>query len=128
MAACYGAGALSSLLLARWSGRLGLAVGHLAALAGAVAGVGISLGVLLGEPGRTLTQPLPVLFPFARLSLSVDGLSAYFLFVISLGRRGSHLRSGVSSGAFTRCRIGATGGAGSRVERVPGLHGVPVLR
>jgi len=49
-----------------------------------VAGFGISLGVLLGEPGRTLTLPLPVLFPFARLSLSVDGLSAYFLFVISL--------------------------------------------
>jgi hydrogenase-4 component B len=84
MAACYGAGALSSLLLARWSGRLALAVGHLAALVGAVAGVGVSLGVLLGEPGRTLTRPLPALFPFARLSLAVDGLSAYFLFVISI--------------------------------------------
>ena len=84
MAACYGAGALSSLLLARWSGRFALAVGHLAALAGAVAGVGVSLGVLLGVPGRTLTQSLPIFFPFARLSLSVDGLSAYFLFVISL--------------------------------------------
>src|SRR5665811_1717923 len=83
MAACYGAGALSSLL-AWWSGRLALGVGHLAALAGAVVGLGVSLGVLLGDPGRTLTQPLPVLFPFARLSLSVDGLSAYFLFVISL--------------------------------------------
>ena len=83
MAACYGAGALSSLL-ARWSGRLALGVGHLAALAGAVVGLGVSLGVLLGDPGRTLTQPLPDLFPFARLSLSVDGLSAYFLLVISL--------------------------------------------
>ena len=84
IAACYGAGALSSLLLARWSGRLALVVAHLAALAGAVAGVGLSLRVLLGEPGRTLIQPLPVVFPFARLSLSVDGLSAYFLLVISL--------------------------------------------
>ena len=83
MAACYGAGALSSLL-AWWSGRLALAVGHLAALAGAMAGLGVSVGILLGDPGRTLTQPLPVLFPFARLSLSVDGLSAYFLLVISL--------------------------------------------
>jgi hydrogenase-4 component B len=83
MAACYGAGALSSLL-ARWSGRLALGVGHLAALAGAVTGLGVSLGVLLGDPGRTLTLPLPVLFPFARLSLAVDGLSAYFLLVISL--------------------------------------------
>ena len=84
MAACYGVGALSSLLLARWSGRLALGVGHLSAFAGAVVGLGVSLAVLLGDPGQTLTQPLPVLFPFARLSLSVDGLSAYFLFVISI--------------------------------------------
>ena len=83
MAACYGAGALSSLL-ARWSGRLALRVGHLAALAGATAGLVVSVGILLGAPGRTLAQPLPALFPFAHLSLSVDGLSAYFLFVISL--------------------------------------------
>ncbi|MGZ8880406.1 MAG: proton-conducting transporter transmembrane domain-containing protein, partial [Halobacteriota archaeon] len=83
IAACYGAGALSSLLV-WWSGRLSLVAGHLAALAGAVAGIGVSLGILLGDPGRTLTQPLPVIFPFARLSLSVDGLSAYFLLVISL--------------------------------------------
>ena len=83
MAACYGAGALSSLL-ALWSGRLALRVGHLAALAGAVVGLGLSLGVLRGGPGSTLTQALPVLFPFARLSLSVDALSAYFLLVISL--------------------------------------------
>jgi hydrogenase-4 component B len=44
----------------------------------------VSLGVLLGDPGRTIVQGLPVLFPFARLSLSIDGLSAYFLLVISL--------------------------------------------
>ena len=83
IAACYGAGTLSSLL-ARWSGRLALGVGHLAVLAGAAAGLGVSFDILLGTPGRTLTRPLPVLFPFARLSLSVDGLSAYFLLVISL--------------------------------------------
>ncbi len=59
-------------------------MGHLAALAGAAAGLGVSLGILLGTPGRTLTRPLPALFPFAKLSLSVDGLSAYFLLVISL--------------------------------------------
>jgi hydrogenase-4 component B len=89
MAACYGAGALACLL-ARWSGRLALGTGHLAALAGALAGLGVSLRVLLGAPlapglrgGRTLTQPLPDLFPFARLSLAVDGLSAYFLLVVS---------------------------------------------
>jgi hydrogenase-4 component B len=56
----------------------------MAALAGAVVGLALSIGVLLGGPGRVLTQPLPVLFPFARLSLAVDGLSAYFLLVISL--------------------------------------------
>ena len=83
MAVCYGAGALSSLL-AWWSGRRALAVAHVAAFAGAVVGLGVSLGVLLGGPGRTLLQPLPVLFPFARLSLAVDALSAYFLLVISL--------------------------------------------
>src|SRR3990167_2754161 len=83
MAACYGAGALASLL-ARRSGRLAITVGHVAALAGAVMGLVVSLGVLLGEPGRTLTQPLPALFPFARLSLAVDGLSAFFLLVISV--------------------------------------------
>jgi hypothetical protein len=42
MAACYGAGALACLL-ARWSGRFALGAGHLAALAGAVAGLGVSL-------------------------------------------------------------------------------------
>ena len=83
MAACYAGGALACLL-ARWSGRLALVVGHLAALAGAGAGLLLSLGVLLGDPGGVFTQPLPVLFPFARLSLAVDGLSAYFLLVVSL--------------------------------------------
>jgi hydrogenase-4 component B len=59
-------------------------LGHLAAFAAALVGLAVSLGILLGGPGLTLTQPLPLLFPFARLSLSVDGLSAYFLFVISI--------------------------------------------
>ncbi|MBZ5557699.1 MAG: hydrogenase 4 subunit B [Acidobacteriia bacterium] len=84
MAACYGAGALLSLLLARWSGRLALGLSHLAAAAGAAAGLALSLGLLLGEPGRTLIQPLPNIFPFAKLSLSIDGLSAYFLLVVSV--------------------------------------------
>ena len=79
----YGAGALCCLLAFR-SGRLALGVGHFVALAGAVTGLGVSLGVLLGGAGRTLIVPLPDLFPFAVLSLAVDGLSAYFLLVISL--------------------------------------------
>jgi hydrogenase-4 component B len=84
IAACYAAGALASPLLARRSARLALAVSHLAALAGAVAGIAVSLGLLLDRPGQPLVRQLPALFPFARLSLSVDGLSAYFLLVISV--------------------------------------------
>jgi hydrogenase-4 component B len=84
MAACYGAGAILSLLLARWSGRLALGVSHLAAAAGAATGLALSLGLLLGETGRTLIRPLPTVFPFAKLSLSIDGLSAYFLLVVSV--------------------------------------------
>ena len=83
MAACYGAGALASLL-ALVSGRLALRVGHLATFGGAVVGIGVAVGVLSGAPVGGLTQPLPDLFPFARLSLAVDGLSAFFLLVISL--------------------------------------------
>ncbi|MFI5243934.1 MAG: proton-conducting transporter membrane subunit [Gemmatimonadales bacterium] len=83
IAGCYGVGALSSVL-AHWSGRIAIVVGHVAAFAGAVAGLAVSLGILLGAPGSTLTVPLPNLFPFARLSLAVDGLSAYFLLVTSL--------------------------------------------
>jgi len=83
MATCYAAGAFASLL-AVWSGRLALVVGHIAAFAGAVTGLVVSLGILLGNPVQTLTLQLPDLFPFARLSLVVDGLSAYFLLVISL--------------------------------------------
>ncbi len=84
MAACYAVGALSSLLVARWSGRVAVGVSHAAALAGALVGLATSLALLLGDPGRTISQPLPILFPFARLSLSIDGLSAYFLLVISV--------------------------------------------
>src|SRR5712671_4011939 len=127
MAALYGAGALSSLL-ARWSGRLALGVGHLAALAGAVVGLGVSLGVLLGDPGRTLIQPLPDLFPFARLSLSVDGLSAYFLLVISLVAVAAAIYGPAYLQAHAPDMRPALGGAGARTECVPWLHGVGLLR
>src|SRR5512132_3150081 len=74
LAACFAAGALSSLLLARWSGRLALGAAHLGAFAGAVAGLAVSLAVLLGD-GATVNHPLPRLFPWATLSLTADGLS-----------------------------------------------------
>jgi hydrogenase-4 component B len=80
IAACYGAGALASLL-ALWSGRWALAAGHLAALAGALTSLGVAVRVLLGDP---LTASLPDLFPFARLSLSIDPLAAWFLLVIAV--------------------------------------------
>jgi hydrogenase-4 component B len=69
-------------VLARWSGRRALAASHAAALAGAVASLWVALAILLGD--RPLTQPLPELFPFARLSLTIDALSAYFLLVIGV--------------------------------------------
>ena len=83
IAACFGLGMLASLL-AWQSIRLALIAGHLAALAGSVVGLAVALGVLLGNPSSPLTLPLPALFPFARQSLSVDGLSAYFLLVIAV--------------------------------------------
>ncbi len=83
MAACYGTGMLAALL-ACWSGRLAIGAGHVAALLGALAGLGVSLRVLLGPAGTVLSYPLPAFFPFARQSLSIDGLSAYFLLVISV--------------------------------------------
>ncbi|MCR4340075.1 MAG: hypothetical protein NUW01_09330, partial [Gemmatimonadaceae bacterium] len=72
IAACYGAGTLASLLAWR-SGRLAIVVGHGAALAGSVVGLHLALAVLLGDAGTALHQPLPPLFPFARMSLRVDG-------------------------------------------------------
>ena len=83
MSVCFCLGALSSLL-AWWSVRLSLITGHLSALAGAMAGLGVSLGILLGNSASKLSLPLPAFFPFARQSLMVDGLSAYFLLVISV--------------------------------------------
>ncbi len=57
-------------------------LGHLAILAGAVAGAAVALGVLRGGP--PLRAALPRLFPMAAMSLSLDGLSAFFLLVVAL--------------------------------------------
>ncbi len=83
VAVCYAAGALSSMVAWR-SGRLALGVAHGWAFLGGTLGVIVALGVLLAGPDCYLTLPLATLFPFARQSLSVDGLSAYFLLVISV--------------------------------------------
>ena len=61
-----------------------LRLGHLLTLAGAVAGAVVALGVLLSGSAPPLHVALPQMFPFAEMSLSVDGLSAFFLLVVSL--------------------------------------------
>jgi hydrogenase-4 component B len=64
--------------------RIAVWLGHLSILAGALAGAVIALGVLAGGSAPPLHVVLPGFFPFAAMSLSVDGLSAFFLLVIAL--------------------------------------------
>lgn len=82
MSACFASGAAASLLAVRWP-RLALWVGHAALTLGALAGAFVALTVL-GGGGAPVHLDLPVLFPFARLTLSVDGLAAFFLLVVTL--------------------------------------------
>src|SRR5712671_294570 len=99
MAALYGAGALSSLL-ARWSGRLALGVGHLAALAGAVVGLGVFARRSPRRPGAhadpAAPGPLPVRSAFALGGRALGLLPARHL---SRGRGGGNLRSSLPPGA-----------------------------
>ncbi len=59
-------------------------LGHLLVLAGAGVAAVLALGVLAGGSAAPLSVGLPRLFPFAAMSLSVDGLSAFFLLVVAL--------------------------------------------
>jgi len=59
-------------------------LGHLSILAGATAAATMALQVLAAKDGLPLQVALPQLFPFAEMSLSVDGLSAFFLLVVAL--------------------------------------------
>ncbi|HJX64864.1 MAG TPA: proton-conducting transporter membrane subunit [Polyangia bacterium] len=63
--------------------RVAIWLGHLLILGGAAAGATVAFGVLT-EGAGTLHVALPHLFPFAEMSLCVDGLSAFFLLVVSL--------------------------------------------
>jgi hydrogenase-4 component B len=63
--------------------RITVWLGHLFIAAAAVAGARLALRVLDGSTAP-LHVALPRLFPFAAMSLSVDGLSAFFLLVIAL--------------------------------------------
>jgi hydrogenase-4 component B len=59
-------------------------LGHLAVLAGAAAGARVALRVLADGAAVAPTVALPRAFPFAAMSLRVDGLSAFFLLVVCL--------------------------------------------
>jgi hydrogenase-4 component B len=63
---------------------MSLTVGHLGMLAGAIVGATMAVQALLGPASTPIAGDLPQAFPFVRLSLTVDGLSAFFLLVISL--------------------------------------------
>lgn len=58
--------------------------GHLLILAGAVVGTVFALSVLADKSAPPWHMALPRLFPFADMSLSVDGLSAFFVLVVAL--------------------------------------------
>lgn len=58
-------------------------LGHLVVVAAAVWAAVLALGIL-GGTAPAVSLPLPRLFPFAAMSLSVDGLSAFFIVVIAL--------------------------------------------
>ncbi len=63
--------------------RVAVWLGHLFVLAAALGGGVLALSVLWGA-SPAIDVPLLRLFPFAELSLHVDGLSAYFVLVLSL--------------------------------------------
>src|SRR6266545_282825 len=83
MLGAYAAGAVASVLAWR-SAAAGRLLGHLGALTGAVLGIVVAAGVLGGPGGAPLQLAGPRLFPFVTMSLSLDGLGAYFLLVVSL--------------------------------------------
>ena len=70
-------------------------------------------------------RPVPVRPPLARGGRALGLLPAGHL---PRRRRSGDLRSGLPARALARCRTGAAGDPGFRVEWVPGLHGVRVLR
>jgi len=84
MLGAYAAGAAASLLAQR-SARATRFLGHLGLLVGALAGVVLAIRHLGdASSGPALRVELPSLFPFAHLSLVLDGLGAFFLLVVSI--------------------------------------------
>jgi hydrogenase-4 component B len=84
MLGAYAAGATASLL-ARRSPSAARALGHSGLCVGALAGVALAIRCTAGGgSGATLRVELPSLFPFANLSLALDGLGAFFMLVVSI--------------------------------------------
>ncbi|MFZ2653534.1 MAG: hydrogenase 4 subunit B [Victivallales bacterium] len=84
MLGAYCAGAVISL----WSGRSAKVtriLGHTALLVGALVGAALAIQCLLGDASQSAVHiDLPTLFPFADLIIVLDGLSAFFLLVVSI--------------------------------------------
>ncbi len=87
-------------------------LGHLFILAGALAGGAVALRVLAGGSAPPLQTALPRLFPFAVMSLSVDGLSAFFLLVVALVTAAAAIYGPSYLGAHAKAPVVQTLGLG----------------
>ncbi|HSK29874.1 MAG TPA: proton-conducting transporter membrane subunit, partial [Candidatus Limnocylindria bacterium] len=79
--ACFSAGAVGALITAR-SPTLARVVGHVGALAGAVAALTFGM---FGLVGGSMEINVPDLLPIGGVAFGVDRLSAFFVVVIALG-------------------------------------------
>jgi len=95
-------------------------LGHLLILGGASAGATLALRVLIGGTG-TLYLTLPRLFPFAQMSLSVDGLSAFFLLVVTLVTAAAALYGPSYLGAHAKAPLVQTFALGGFVACMAGV-------
>ena len=80
--------------------------------------------VLAAPDALPLQVALPQLFPFAEMSLAVDGLSAFFLLVVALVTAAAAIYGPSYLGTHAQGAAGADGGP----RRVRRLHGARVLR
>jgi hydrogenase-4 component B len=87
-------------------------LGHLSILAGASAAAVVALRLLLGDASAVLEVALPRLFPFAEMTLTVDGLSAFFLLVVALLTGAAALYGPDYLGAHAKTPILQTGALG----------------
>jgi hydrogenase-4 component B len=81
--ACFGAGAVASLLLGRWKPAARI-LGHTLALLGAIGALGLGVA---GLAGGTLNLNIPQILPVISggVAFGADRLSAFFVVVIAVG-------------------------------------------